>query len=54
MKYEYKVLEETETRRFTLDYINKLGAKGWRVVSWSVADNGYETVLLEKETKSRH
>ena len=49
-KYEYKVFEETETTLFRLEDVNKMGAKGWRVVSWSVADNGWETVLFERES----
>ena len=48
--YEYKVLQETETVLFRLEDVNKLGAEGWRVVSWSVDDRGYETVLMEKES----
>lgn len=48
MKYEYKILEETDTFRFNLSDINKLAADGWRVTTWIISDGGYETVLLEK------
>jgi hypothetical protein len=49
MKYEYKTLEESDTFKFTLDDVNKLGQEGWRVVWWSIVDSGKETILLEKQ-----
>ena len=48
-KYEYKVLQETDTYAFSIENINYLGEQGWRVITWLIADNGYETVLLERE-----
>lgn len=51
-KYEYKVLEETATTSFNLDDVNKLGAGGWRVVSWKITDGGLETILFEREVKN--
>jgi hypothetical protein len=48
-KYEYKTLQESNTSRFSLDDVNKLGMEGWRVVTWMIADNGYETILFERE-----
>ena len=47
-KYEYRVIEETDVSKFTIDDINKAGNEGWRVVQWIIGDNGYETVLLER------
>lgn len=50
MKYEYKVLEKIPGTDidFSLEDINELGEKGWKVVTFIVKDNGYEFVLLER------
>ena len=47
--YEYTVLEEAETRSFTLDDVNHLGKQGWRVIQWKINSSGLESVLFERE-----
>jgi hypothetical protein len=48
MRYEYKTLQETDVYKFTIEDVNALGAEGWRINTWSLADNGYESILLER------
>lgn len=48
-KYEYKVVQDYATKRFSLDDVNALGQEGWRVVSYTIADGGQECCLLERE-----
>lgn len=49
MTYEYMKLEDTDVYSFSLEDVNHLGRKGWRVISWLYSDTGYEAVLLERE-----
>lgn len=48
-KYEYYILEDSDTYSYSLEDINKLAQEGWRVV-WTIrADNGFEKTLFERE-----
>jgi len=49
MKYEYKQLTSPpdSTIKF-IDEINDMAKNGWRLVSYSVSDRGYEQCLMER------
>jgi len=46
-RYQYKILVASVVTRLE-DDINNLGKDGWRVVSWTITDNGNESAIMEK------
>lgn len=48
-KYEYKILRDSAVVSYSVEDINELGKKGWRVIQTIVSDGSYQTTILERE-----